>query len=208
MFDVDGTLVQSFKFDEECYLSAVSEVLGHPFTPDWSEYPHISDSGILRTYLQKLGQMHRHDEIYQQVKALFVDKIRRYLESNPAAEIPGARAFFSSLRERQDINLSIATGGWSETALLKLASAKIDVDGIPIASSNDHHVRSQIMISAASKANIAKGQSFTYFGDAEWDKLACAELGCKFILVGRRIEHDSQVDDFDSSTVVNKLLGI
>ena len=47
MFDIDGTLVHSYDFDEECYVEAVEEVLGCAVNSDWSKYQHVTDSGIL-----------------------------------------------------------------------------------------------------------------------------------------------------------------
>ncbi len=33
MFDIDGTLVKSDDFDEDCFIAAVSDVLGHDIDP-------------------------------------------------------------------------------------------------------------------------------------------------------------------------------
>jgi len=81
---------------------------------------------------------------------------------------------------RDSVSLSIATGGWEETALLKLQSAGIDVSGIPIASSNDHYARIEIMKMARVKASACESFPVTYFGDAAWDQKACRELGYNF----------------------------
>ena len=49
IFDIDGTLVESFGFDGTSYISAVREVLGEVhIDDDWSQYKNVTDTGILR----------------------------------------------------------------------------------------------------------------------------------------------------------------
>ena len=68
MFDVDGTLVQSYEFDEQCYLQAVEEVLGESLDSDWACYTHVTDSGILLQYLERRGLIEELEQIEQAVK--------------------------------------------------------------------------------------------------------------------------------------------
>ncbi len=208
MFDVDGTLVESFRFDEECYIDAVSQVLGHNIGSDWTKYPHITDAGILEQHLQNYGITHDRETIHAQVKSVFIANITEYLSSSPAQEVPGAAKFIAFLRKQRNISLSIATGGWGETARLKLISAGVDITGIPMASSNDHHSRTEIMQLALRKAAVAPGHKLTYFGDAEWDKEACEELQFNFVLVGNRIEHSQAVGDFEAAALACKFIGL
>ncbi len=50
--------------------------------------------------------------------------------------------------------------------------------------------------------------SRTYFGDGAWDKRACAELGYRFIAIGRKVEHDVRFDDFRDRDAVLACLGL
>ncbi|MCG8426559.1 MAG: HAD family hydrolase [Chromatiales bacterium] len=204
MFDVDGTLVKSYDFDEACYLESIAEVLGHELDTDWSSYPHITDTGILNQHLKRIGFMDRQGEIQKKVKGVFVDKISQHVAASPVREVPGATAFIARLKTMDNVSLSIATGGWLETAKLKLDSAGIDYAGIPIASSNDHYARTEIMKIAKAKANVASDHKLTYFGDAAWDKKACSELGFNFVLVGNRVANHQAVSDL---TAVDQALG-
>lgn len=53
IFDVDGTLVDSYGLDTELYCRAVNEVLGQAsIRKDWAEYTHVTDAGILAEILQ------------------------------------------------------------------------------------------------------------------------------------------------------------
>jgi phosphoglycolate phosphatase-like HAD superfamily hydrolase len=208
MFDVDGTLVESFKFDEECYLDAVFRTLGRNIDTDWSKYPHISDSGILDHYLAKHDLLHHREETHAQVKSVFIKNIKDHLSRSPAKKVFGAAEFISHLQKQKNVSLSIATGGWGETARLKLASAGLDITGIPMASSNDHYSRIEIMKLALRKAAVTPGHKLTYFGDAEWDKKACEELQFNFVLVGNRIEHSQAVSDFEASYQACRFIGL
>ena len=95
-----------------------------------------------------------------------------------------------------NVSLSIATGGWAETAQMKLNSAGFDISGIPMASSNDHYSRKEIMKIALVKSKVSDIEKVTYFGDAEWDKRACKELNFNFVLVGNRFQHNQSISNF------------
>lgn len=196
MFDVDGTLVQSYKLDSDCFRSAVFEVLGNHLYEKWEKYTHVSDAGILDQHLVQNGLQHKRNEIHQEVKSIFCAKVAEGLNKKPVQPIPGATSFLSHLKKLKNVSISIATGGWYESAKLKLESAGIDITDIPIATSNDHFSRHRIMEISKLKAVNDKHIPCTYFGDAQWDKDACKQLGYDFILVGRKIEHKIQIPDF------------
>jgi len=208
MFDIDGTLVKSDDFDEECFIAAVSDVLGHDIDPDWNSYKHVSDTGILNEHLERQGITSGQEEIHNSVKKSFIEKVKEYLSKTPAREVPGASKLIEHFKEQDSVSISIATGGWLETAILKLQSAGIDVSGIPIASSDDHYSRTEIMKVAREKANIPSNHSITYFGDAEWDQKASYELGYNFVLVGNRIKHKYSVNDLKNINQILSKVGI
>jgi beta-phosphoglucomutase-like phosphatase (HAD superfamily) len=47
MFDIDGTLVESYEFDSKCFAHAIKEVTGIEIKTDWSTYSHVSDLELL-----------------------------------------------------------------------------------------------------------------------------------------------------------------
>lgn len=208
MFDVDGTLLESSDFDADCYVAAVKEVLGLTVSGNWSNYQHVSDTGVLEEIVSQHGLSEQLDTILQQVRASFFSKIDAHLKAHPARPLPGAVAFLSSLQKLDDVVVSIATGGWGESALMKLHSAGIDTGNIPIASSNDHFVRTEIMKVAESKTGRENFTRKTYFGDGAWDKIASAQLGYNFVLVGVNgdadVSHHQYINDF---TAVEQAMG-
>ncbi|MEM7358480.1 MAG: HAD family hydrolase [Pseudomonadota bacterium] len=208
MFDIDGTLVESLEFDETCYLEAVQSVTGVALDNDWRIYRHITDAGILHHHLEVNGLLANHPAIQAQVKALFIEKIAAHLTQTPARSVPGAAEFIRYLGKIPGVSLSIATGGWETSARIKLVSAGIDVQNIPLCSSDDHYARTRIMGLAARTAGVAVADRISYFGDAAWDKQACEELGFNFILVGTRTDHPQQITDFYDLEAACRYIGI
>ncbi len=46
MFDIDGTLTETGKIDEECFVRSLADVCGFAdVKTDWSSYKHTTDSG-------------------------------------------------------------------------------------------------------------------------------------------------------------------
>lgn len=208
MFDVDGTLVLSDKFDSHCYLEAVHEVLGYNLEGDWTMYTYVSDAGILDQHINEFGLHANREDIHADVKAAFIGKIAGHLKDHPVQQVPGAAAFIDELRRKGNLSLSIATGGWRETARMKLESAGIDVSDIPVASSNDHFSRTEIMKIAEKMAVGEDRVPCTYFGDGEWDKRACKELGFNFVLVGERTYHHQSILDFNNVAWAIAFIGL
>lgn len=49
VFDLDGTLTQTFAVDGDCYLQAFEQSLGITRVNDhWSDYEHVTDLGVMQ----------------------------------------------------------------------------------------------------------------------------------------------------------------
>lgn len=72
--------------------------------------------------------------------------------------------------------IAIATGGWRESAQLKLDAAGLNRFGIPLATSDDAPDRKEIMRIVL--GHLGSGfDSITYYGDGQWDRIASQALG-------------------------------
>ena len=184
LFDIDGTLIESMTVDTELYLASIGEVLGSVrFRGALSDYEHVTDNGILAQVLDDNGYPF-DEQTAAAIKAIFVDKIERHIETEgPFSTIHGAIEFFERTRASDGRRVAIATGGWRESARLKLESAGFDIDGIPLVTSDGAWTRIEIMETALARLGGAF-ESVTYFGDAEWDRQACQSLGWNFVAVG------------------------
>ena len=187
VFDIDGTLLHSADVDDRLYRDAVRAVLGPVrFRPTLADYDPVTDSGILAQVLSD-NALPSEPGGTGRVKAAFVAAFRSHIASFGAfSEIPGAKAFISALRESDSHAVAIATGGWRETAMLKLESAGFDIGGVPLATSDDAPERSEIMRLALSRLGD-RFDSITYYGDGPWDEAACRQLGWRFVAVGDAI---------------------
>lgn len=207
MFDVDGTLVESYDFDSQCLAEAVREVTGVEIDTDWAGYTHVTDAGILMQFFNEKSIKNTY-EVAESVKSVFLTKIQARIDKEPVSEINGASEFITKLKERDDVVISFATGGWLESAVLKLESAGIDIFDIPIASANDHYSRVEIMKIAELKAIKESNLSFVYFGDGSWDLKACKELGVNFVLVGDKLQHYQSIKSFKQTREAIAYIGL
>jgi len=208
MFDLDGTLVNSSSFQDDLFSKAIQEIIKQPIDTDWTKFKHVTDSGILDEVIDRNGLEADRQNIHHEVKSIFMNNVKLHISRNPVTEVTGASAFFGLLRQRNDIVCAIATGGWEETAKLKLESAGIDFSGASFASAADDISRTGIMRLAEKKCSVNKFTSKTYFGDAIWDQKASQELGYNFVLVGNKINHSPQVMDYTKGSQILELIGL
>ncbi len=184
VFDIDGTLIESARVDDDLYRRSVRYVLGDVRIRErLTEYDHVSDSGILLQIIED-NALSVDDELTQRVVTHFVQSLRDYVLKNGSFdEIPGAKEMLRSLHSSGNHFVAIATGGWSESAIFKLASAGFELDGIPVSASDNEHDRTKIMRAALDRPE-GEFETITYYGDGPWDREACEALGWKFIAVG------------------------
>ncbi len=206
MFDVDGTLLQSYDCDAELFVEAVEDELQITMDQRWENYRHVSDSGILLEICENAGLASSSKEIEQGVKRRFLKKLDSYLATEVIEEVPGAKNFLDFLLAQKDVSLSIATGGWKESAILKLDSAGLYFEQIPLASANDHYDRTEIMTIAHRQIDDQSDDSNWYFGDAIWDQKACKDLDYNFIAIGDRVQHKHRFQDFQKKDEILELI--
>lgn len=208
LFDTDGTLVESYDFDTECFQAAIKDVLDVTIGPDWSRYQNVTDAGILAEVIDELGLQSDGERITAEVKEQFVSRVADYISRHRVSPISGAYEFLSQLVARQDVAVAFATGGWSETARMKLGAAGITFSSIPLASSSDYYSRTEIMRLAERLAGSGTYDSMTYFGDGPWDQEASETLGYNFVSVGNRIYSPQSIRDYTDADVAIRYIGL
>jgi hypothetical protein len=121
------------------------------------------------------------------VRDYFVASVGRHVASyGPFNELPGARAFVQSLCDSRAYQIAYATGGWLGSASLKLSASGFPLNGVPLASSDDHIERQAIMLHALRQLD-GDFDTITYYGDGKWDEVAARELGWQFVPVGEKL---------------------
>ena len=209
IFDIDGTLVESFGFDDACYISAIREVLGEVYIHnDWSKYKNVTDTGSLRQIMEE-NKIQEKEQI-KEVRTKFGEFIRQYLQSNGECRPKkGAIQLINKLLAAEDYKVGFATGGWRHTATMKLQHAGFNLENTILTSSDDSDKRVEIM----EKCLFALGNCFqrvVYIGDAEWDMQATQELGWHFIGIGTRLKGKCEfwIEDFSSYNTFMKMLHV
>lgn len=210
-FDLDGTLTDSNKFDGQLYVESVRTVLGIEIETDWSKYRHGTDSGILSEVLERSNLNSDRSSMHSAVRRHFTNLVAKYVAARDGIlpEVPGALDFIRRLMEHPGALVAVATGGWQETALIKLKAIGIDPGQLSIASSSDAVDKADIM-------RIAERRTFpyggakrkTYFGDTRYDRETSRELGYDFIAIGDNVEHHVRYPDFRDVESILRNLGL
>lgn len=187
LFDIDGTLLHSNKLDDATYALAVRDALGPVrLRESWGLYSTVSGSGTL---LEILGDNGIEDTAgpLRAVEEAFAARISEHIERHgPIAEVQGAKAFVRELARSGDCQIAYATAGFLASARLKLESSQFPVDGVPLASCNDHTGKAAIMTHALGQLS-GPFESITYYGDSESDRRGADELGWDFVPVGEKL---------------------
>ena len=188
VFDLDGTLTRTTRVDERCFVAALREELGIvEVDSDWAQYTYSTDSGISAEIFQKrLGRAPTHAEL-RRLEQRFVRLLAAAFESDPASctAVAGASAALRRLRTDPQWRVALATGSWRASATLKLATAGLDLGGVPAAFADDNVRREDIIALARARARErAPGGEFSrvvYVGDAPWDVRAARRLNIPFV---------------------------
>lgn len=184
LFDIDGTLLDSVKTDDVCFIQVFDELYGWRMDKtDWGLYENVTDIGLTNSiFLEFLGREPDASEV-KKIKGRFCQLINARI--GELREIPGAKKLFSELKNHKDTAVALATGGWQETALLKLNHTGFDMGNGVLTSSNDHYSRDEIVRKAiqqfSARTRIKNFNSVTYVGDGVWDYRTAKNLGIGFI---------------------------
>ena len=93
MFDIDGTLTETLKVDDECFVRTAAEVYGYTdINTDWTRYPHATDSCIAHEiYQARTGRPPTKDDI-SRFRRRFVELIGAASSRAPFTSVAGCRA--------------------------------------------------------------------------------------------------------------------
>ena len=188
MFDIDGTLTESMKVDEECFVRSLKDVFGFAdIDTDWSHYPRTTDSGIFHdVFAPRMGRSPAAQEVLR-FRRHFVQLLAAASSQSPFAPVAGADRLLSQLARRGSYRVALATGSWRDSARLKMASAGMCFDDHPAASADDALDRESIMRLSKQRAAERYGESFActvYVGDGVWDARVSRSVGIPFIGIG------------------------
>ena len=102
VFDVDGTLTNTMKVDAECFHRAFVDVFDvRDINTNWSDYTHVTDSGITNEILEEHAAREPTEEELSRLKGRFVELLEEAFERDPDSIQPirGAREALGRLTE-------------------------------------------------------------------------------------------------------------
>jgi phosphoglycolate phosphatase-like HAD superfamily hydrolase len=187
ILDLDGTLMPTAEIDNECFWQAVFNCLGGgDQLPELHNFTHVTDTGILHEWCTRtLGRTPTQEET-QQIKQDFTHLLEIAFNHQPEhfSPLPGVVEWLDAVMAHEHVVAGIATGGWQQSACLKLKLSGLDRFDLPLASSDDAIKRADIMQFAARRTiaePAAIEKEITYIGDGTWDLKASRELDWNFI---------------------------
>jgi len=205
IFDIDGTLTNTKKVDDKCFIKAFQRTFNIDIENfKWEDLEHVTDWGITEEmFKQENGRVPNKAE-YELMMSNFVSILNEERESDKSQfnEVSGAKDFFNSIRKSTNFKLGIATGAWEASAKIKLNAVGIDLEGISFSNSDYHKSREAITQDVIKQINIKTQRSpdqIIYFGDGVWDYKTCKNLGIQFI--GIDVAGDGKLSKIGAKTV-------
>ena len=188
MFDIDGTLTEARKVDGECFVRSFMNVFGFAdIDTVWPQYPHTTDSGIFDdVFTSRMGRSPTAQDV-SRFSQHFIQLLAAASSQSPFAPVAGVDKLLSRLAQGGSHPVSLATGGWRDSARLKMASAGMCFDDHPAASADDALDRESIMRLSRQRAAERYGGSLActvYVGDGVWDARPSRNIGIPFIGIG------------------------
>jgi phosphoglycolate phosphatase-like HAD superfamily hydrolase len=211
VFDIDGTLTDTNAVDDECFLRAIADTLGLDAAAlDWSDAPHVTDAGLLRWIAGRYAGRPVRAAESEAVLRRFLALLRGALAATPARfrAIAGADTVLPALTAR-GWHTALATGGWDDSARLKLAAIGIDGRDVVLASSSDAETRVEIMGIARRRAEATAGgfDRVVSIGDGLWDVRAAAAVGWPFVGIAQG-ERAARLREAGASTILPDLADV
>lgn len=186
IFDIDGTLTNTKEVDDKCYLRAFQKVFDVDIrNQNWSAFRNVSDWGITEEIFLNEWNRVPTDKEYKALQEEFIHQLKIEKDRDPSQflEVNGAKILIKFLKEL-DHPLGIATGGWEESAKLKLDAAGIEIEDLGFSNSSRFKTRQDILkdvIFQLSDDRDFEPTDIIYFGDGMWDMLTCRKMGIHFI---------------------------
>lgn len=210
IFDIDGTLTDTKKVDDHCFIKAFEKVFGLDIAHyNWSDLKNVTDWGITEEIvLQHFNRLPTPKEYEMMISKFLAELELAYVrDKSQFIEVPGAKVFFETVQKALNLKVGIATGAWEQSAKFKLKAIGIDPNQVVFSNSNYHKSRMDIsnhVIQQLKAQSAIEPDSIIYFGDGKWDYETCQSLGIQFI--GIDVKGDNQLSNLGAQTVFRNFL--
>lgn len=188
VFDIDGTLTLTNRVDDRCFRAAHYARFGAAAVEKiWGNFSHMTDSSISREIFERIEGRPPQPSETRAIQDDFVARlhIEYAADATQFAPLPGAAPALGQLREAAGWEVALASGGWSESARLKLELAGIKPDALPGAFGDEFFSREEIVCAAVDRAaktyDVDAFDRIVSIGDGAWDVATAHNLGLPFI---------------------------
>jgi HAD superfamily hydrolase (TIGR01549 family) len=198
IFDIDGTLANTKKVDDKCFIEAFQQTFAINIQHQkWENLKHVTDWGITEEIIQREKGRVPHEAEYAAFTANLVKRLQQEKErdNKQFSEVKGAKDFFQDLLAFENYAVGIATGAFEQSAKIKLDAIGIDPTLVSFSNSDHHKSREAItqdVIQQLHRRTQKEPEQIIYFGDGEWDFKTCLNLGIRFI--GIDVDGDGKLE--------------
>ena len=195
IFDIDNTLLYSNRIDSECFAKTYEKIYKRAFpTIDWRQYPHVTDTTIFSTVIQRhFNRAVEKEEVhfFQKEFVALIEK-KRQLHPEQFLEVPNATWLIKGLIKDERFELGIATGGWRLPALVKLGHIGIPKEAFIISTADGKWTREAIIQEVLDEVEKRQRiiEKTVYIGDAIWDVTTTRNMNMNFIGIRRKGDFD------------------
>jgi len=207
IFDIDGTLTDTKKVDDNCFITAFQDEFKVVLTnTDWATFTNVTDIGLFNELYKSI--FFHSPTISEELN--FKNRFFNYLESELKSNqdnfkaVNGASDFIEFCVSHKDYKIAYATGGWKNSAVIKLNAANIFHQDIPLCSCDSFIRRQDILLKAIEQSKqhyqVSDFNNIFYFGDGEWDFKTTKELQIPF--VGVNTEGNKKLENLGTGKII------
>ena len=190
LFDIDGTLLSAAGAAGPPFRAALESVYGTAGPMEGYSFAGRTDPQIARELLELAGvEAQLVEARIDRVWDLYLEGLRRSLDSAPIQVLPGVRPLVDALEAEPRAILGLLTGNVREGARLKLDAAGLGFDRFLVgAFGSDHADRPELPAVAIRRAEERfghrfNGKSVVIIGDTPRDSACGEHLGVRTIAV-------------------------
>jgi phosphoglycolate phosphatase-like HAD superfamily hydrolase len=210
LFDIDGTLTQSWEEDSHLFFGAIEEVFSiSTFSKDLNGYADVTDSGIAFEICNRHLNREPCTAELAQLEDEYAARLNKAIgRTVQFSAMEGAIPFVHHL-ESMGVDVGIATGNFRKSAAVKLRALGFERLMSKAGTSTDANSRKDILHFASRLFPVSHARPKWYIGDGVWDVKSASALGFKFVGVGDKLKlHilDHWVEDFRNFELLAKTI--
>ena len=221
IFDIDGTLLLSGPVVREVFAQAFADICDEA-APLWGvHFAGMTDRGILRLLLEKLGRGDEFDRLFPAFAEHFPELLgQRYPGASGPYLLPGVQDLLDALKRRREVVLLLGSGNLRRTAHIKLDRFGLLPYFVAGAFGSEHERRDAIFQDALDQSRSDLGwdgetTKAWIIGDTESDVESAHKVGARVLAVAtgpskeESLENaDALVPDLSDTVRVLQILGV